>query len=181
MIRTALLSVAFVAITAALAWSLGRPGSPDALPQDQVSRAGPDMLTLAPAQAEPVQAAPAPAALPVADRPSDPVEDAVRMLSMGILEELKRPVAARPDGAPALTDSAVLQAALGRSLRSDPPARAQDSVARYTVQEGDSLAGIAFRTYGSTAAYLPLLQANADLLTSPSDLRAGMVLVLPAP
>ncbi|MCC1493030.1 LysM peptidoglycan-binding domain-containing protein [Cognatishimia sp. F0-27] len=49
----------------------------------------------------------------------------------------------------------------------------------YVVQDGDSLHGIAFKTYGSMVRYLDILEANADVITHPSDLRAGMVLTIP--
>ena len=41
----------------------------------------------------------------------------------------------------------------------------------YTVQPGDSLPGIAFRFYGTTVAYLQILDANQDVVRSPADLK----------
>ncbi|MGY3438616.1 MULTISPECIES: LysM peptidoglycan-binding domain-containing protein [unclassified Marinovum] len=57
-----------------------------------------------------------------------------------------------------------------------PPA---NDVLIYTVQPGDSLAGIALRHYGTTTAYEIIYQANREKLPSPSAVRPGMTLRIP--
>lgn len=49
----------------------------------------------------------------------------------------------------------------------------------YTVQPGDSLAGIALRHYGTTTAQDLIYRANRDKLASPSAVRPGMTLTIP--
>lgn len=49
----------------------------------------------------------------------------------------------------------------------------------YTVQRGDTLASISRKFYKSSARWQRILDANADLLTKPSDLRPGQTLVIP--
>ena len=62
--------------------------------------------------------------------------------------------------------------ATGRLLRIAPRT--------YLVQPGDTLNSIAERLYGDGARETALLEANRNLLPRPADLRAGMVLVVPA-
>ncbi len=52
-------------------------------------------------------------------------------------------------------------------------------IATYSVQPGDSLGGIAREVLGDVSAYPDLMAANDDILMSPSDIRAGMLLVVP--
>lgn len=52
-------------------------------------------------------------------------------------------------------------------------------IATYTVREGDSLAGIAARLYGNVDAYPRLFEANDDLMATPAQISAGMLLVVP--
>ncbi|WP_417524569.1 LysM peptidoglycan-binding domain-containing protein [Marinovum sp.] len=59
-------------------------------------------------------------------------------------------------------------------------APAEEGGLTYVVQAGDSLAGIALRHYGSTAAYDIIYRANRDKLPSPSAVRPGMTLRIPA-
>lgn len=182
MIRIILLGVAFFSATGALLWGLN--AYPDkAVPAiDQVSRTAPDPLGLQPSLAAataPLTPAvtavepPAPAAVKrpaaapkaVVATPAPAVEpemDIVRKMSLGIVQELQKPVANQP---------APVQAA-----KVAPQAEATRS---HVVQPGDSLPGIAFRYYGTTVAYLQILQANPDVLSDPSELTAGMVLRLP--
>ena len=49
----------------------------------------------------------------------------------------------------------------------------------YTVQSGDSLYKISARVYGSGAYWEPIFKANLDQLSSPKELRPGMVLRIP--
>lgn len=184
MIRIILLGVAFFSATGALLWGLN--AYPDkAVPAiDQVSRTAPDPLGLQPSLAAataPLTPAvtavepPAPAAVkrlqpaaapqPVVAAPAPAVEpemDIVRKMSLGIVQELQKPVANQP--APVQAAKVAPQAVATRS---------------HVVQPGDSLPGIAFRYYGTTVAYLQILQANPDVLSDPSELTAGMVLRLP--
>ena len=189
MIRIILLSIAFFTTTGALLWGLNALPDGAAPAVDQVSRTAPDPLGLQPSLAaatapvrvepEPVLAAPAPAANPPAlqgvvlpapklaaePEPQPDEMDLVRSMSLGIVRELQKPVS-KPAVAAVQTARAQPQpvAAEGRT---------------YTVQPGDSLPGIAFRFYGTTVAYLQILEANADILTDPSELTAGMVLRVP--
>ena len=202
MIRLILLSAAFVAVTAGLLWTAGDRPDPVAT-EDQVTRAAPAALDLTPAMplsepAAPIAAAVvAPAEVPTdasdaavvsSLRPpagrTDDVMEALRAMSYGIVDELKKPetvAAPAPAREPATTnDPTAMQAALGQRLKSGvATAPAPAPLRTYTVQEGDSLPGIAFKFYGSTVAYLSILQANPDQLTDPGDVRAGMVLTIP--
>lgn len=182
MIRLILLSTGFIGITASLLWTLGAPPQPQEPLVNEVSRSEPAPLAIAPVeapalvatrpQARPVTiAAPEPAPRPVAATPvirqtatpqssdQDDVTNALRAMAYGIVNELKKPAPAgyKPVAAPA-------------------PAFAGQT---YTVQEGDSLNGIAFRFFGTTVAYLEILAANEDVLTDPAQLSAGMVLRIP--
>jgi tetratricopeptide (TPR) repeat protein len=50
----------------------------------------------------------------------------------------------------------------------------------YTVVAGDTLTSIAARFYGDGESWEPIYQANRDSLSSPSSLRVGQTLVIPA-
>ena len=89
------------------------------------------------------------------------MSDAIRAMAMGIVNELQKPAPGNGQP-PTLTTAA--------------PAFSGQT---YTVQAGDSLPGIAFRFYGTTVAYLDILDANRDTLSDPGDLAAGMVLRIP--
>lgn len=199
MIRPAAMVLGFIGSTLALLWALGRDADPVGTP-DQVSRAAPDMMSLQPALspvapqavvgtpvsdqfrpvarpvALPPKAVPVPAeqaqAAPrvIATAPGDKVSGAIEAMGYGILEELKKPATPRtvPDGS--IQQAAVVQ----------PETAPASATARtYTVQPGDSLPGIAFRFFGTTVAYLQILDANQDVLRDPAQLRAGMVLTIP--
>ncbi len=60
----------------------------------------------------------------------------------------------------------------------DAGARASES-RNYTVQKGDTLASIARAQYRNEQAWTLIYAANRDRLSHPSDVRAGMRLVLP--
>ena len=49
----------------------------------------------------------------------------------------------------------------------------------YTVQPGDTLASISRKFYKSSVSWQRILDANSDLLTKPSDLKPGQMLVIP--
>lgn len=184
MIRMISMTVGFVVTTLGLVWVLG--GDDPQAPTDQVSRASPDMISLQPAfvpatapvsaqPVVPVETAPVVAAPqvpvrqpePVASAPRDKVGSAVEAMGYGILEELKKPSTAASDVT--VTARAVPQ----------PVAPTPVATRSYTVQPGDSLPGIAFRFYGTTVAYLQILDANRDVVRSPAELRPGMVLSIP--
>ncbi|WP_323768268.1 LysM peptidoglycan-binding domain-containing protein [Antarctobacter sp.] len=206
MIRLTVLTVGFIASTAALLWSVGETPQPDRT--EEVSRARPDTLSLQPAtillapssdtrlskrpepakqvvasltavsrslrpKARPTRVAtPAPAEPPLS-ADGDDVMNILRAMSYGIVEEMKKPAQART--APVIVSKAP-----------SDPVRVQKSAPQstfagrsYTVQPGDSLPGVAFRFYGTTVAYLEILEANRGLMDDPSDLRAGMTLRIP--
>lgn len=50
----------------------------------------------------------------------------------------------------------------------------------YTVVAGDTLTKIATKFYGNSENWEPIYQANRDSLSSPSSLRVGQTLVIPA-
>ena len=49
----------------------------------------------------------------------------------------------------------------------------------YTVQPGDTLASISRKFYKSSARWQRILDANSDILSKPSDLKPGQMLVIP--
>lgn len=139
-----------------------KPVQPAPQPTPQIVAAAP----------QPAQAAPAPAAKTPGE--TDAME-ALRLMSYGIMKEFQAPA-----GKPAKTGAHVATLAIPMA----EPATAAASVVEptwdsYTVQPGDSLPGIAFRFYGTTVAYLQILEANEEILPDPSSLRAGMILAIP--
>ena len=50
---------------------------------------------------------------------------------------------------------------------------------RYTVESGDTLASIARKFYNSSAGWHRILEANADTISKPADLKPGQTLVIP--
>lgn len=193
MIRLALLTLGFIGTTTALLWSFGSDPASDG-GGDLVTRGQPDTLSLQPAL---TLLAPAGAAASQADAPdtsvrpqarpsdlasvapqfesaptlplgetNDDVINRLRAMSYGIVEEMKKPVGGNAS------------ASVSRPAAVAVPTVAE-TVRRYTVQQGDSLPGIAFRFYGTTVAYLDILSANRDILDDPSELRAGMTLRIP--
>ncbi|WGW04193.1 LysM peptidoglycan-binding domain-containing protein [Tropicibacter oceani] len=195
MMRLIVLSTGFLAITAGLLWVGLAPLDEPAVDFNEVSRSQPVLLSLTPAMAQPQQApvAPAPAAVQVQVQP-EPVRqaaptpapaalaaapatgdvdaiDALRAISYGIMKELQPP-APKADAPQrvALADPVQPAAAV---------AQPKPAGQTYTVQQGDSLPGISFRFYGTTVAYMQIIEANPDQLASPADLRAGMTLKIP--
>ena len=49
----------------------------------------------------------------------------------------------------------------------------------YTVQRGDTLASISRKFYKSSARWQRILDANADIISKPGDLKPGQTLVIP--
>lgn len=88
--------------------------------------------------------------------------------------------APQPLAAPGSRRIAALQPAGAPQIALPEVAPAEDGGLTYVVQAGDSLAGIALRHYGSTAAYDIIYRANRDKLPSPSAVRPGMTLRIPA-
>ncbi len=73
----------------------------------------------------------------------------------------------------------------GRSRVTRPPGtgthvRAGRAAVAYTVKPGDTLSAIALRFYGDAAEWRLIFKANRRRLRRPSDLRAGMQIVIPA-
>jgi len=61
-----------------------------------------------------------------------------------------------------------------------PVEQSQQSHQIYTVVAGDTLTKIATKFYGNAENWEPIYQANRDSLSSPSSLRVGQTLVIPA-
>src|SRR5262249_6842281 len=51
---------------------------------------------------------------------------------------------------------------------------------RHTVQEGDTLYGLAMRYYSDGAKFVNIYRANRDVLKAPDRLEAGAGLIIPA-
>jgi len=60
-----------------------------------------------------------------------------------------------------------------------PQAATASRTVYHRVAQGETLAALARRYYGSTAAWTKILAANRDRCPSPSALRPGTVLVIP--
>lgn len=200
MIRSVLMAAGFVMSTVALVWVLGGDLADDSGSSDQVSRTTRDAMGLQPAMdplatpratetfnttdlsagvrpvARPTENAvptPEPAARAARAMPATSeqrVNDAMQAMGYGILRELQKPVTAAPQ--PEI-------AATARVGAPDPSIPVAVAARTYTVQAGDSLPGIAFRHFGTTVAYLQILEANKDVLRTPGELRPGMVLTIP--
>jgi nucleoid-associated protein YgaU len=193
MIRYIVLAAGLASMTGAALWGLSS-GNTSAVIPDQVSRTNPDPLGLQPdytglaqssdqvpeiysqaisnaqitfepaltPEPEPARqfVTATPPAAPAAAEPTD----MMHVMSMGIMKELQKPAATKaPEPKPVIVAAP----------------QPQPQMRRYTVQEGDSLSGLAFQFYGTTSAYLQILNANPDVISSPSEMRAGMVLRLP--
>jgi nucleoid-associated protein YgaU len=75
------------------------------------------------------------------------------------------------------------------SERAGPPARGEDApraglrparLYAYVVKPGDTLSAIALRFYGDASRWRLIFESNRRRLRRPSDLRAGMRLLIPA-
>lgn len=108
-------------------------------------------------------------------QPSTSGNDAVTALSYGIIGAFQRPAEPKTDTPQPTARIPALGSEIASALVVEPKA----TVRTYTVKQGDSLPGIAFRFYGTTVAYLQILSANPEQLANPADLRAGMVLNIP--
>lgn len=127
---------------------------------------------------QPVAKAPVQQAPIVAAKPAkrDITNDAVATMSYGIIGAFQAEPSQKP-ATPTLRPQARVPALANQQTAKLEPAT--PPMRTYTVKEGDSLPGIAFRFYGTTVAYLQIINANQDLLANPSDLRAGMTLRIP--
>lgn len=156
---------------------LSQPIPAIVMPEPDVVQA-PEPVIVPEPQPEVAAVDPAPAPEPIPAPGSGPLSDVVHELSLGIVRELRKPVEADADSveiAAAPAPAAIAAPAPAPVIEPAPTVAART----YTVQIGDSLAGIAFRYYGTTAAYLNILNANPDQLPNPSALRPGMVLTIP--
>lgn len=65
-------------------------------------------------------------------------------------------------------------------IGSNTPAAARSRMLVVTVKDGDTLSGLAATHMGSAGKWRELLDANADVLTEPENLRVGMRLRIPS-
>ncbi len=120
---------------------------------------------------------------------SDAYVDALLNEAVGKGEVAAPPALVTPSGevdTATLLDSLVQQSVAAQSAPSAPePAPVIAAVPEpegdlfYTVQPGDSLAGIALRHYGTTTAHEIIYMANRAQLPSPSAVSPGMKLRIP--
>ena len=70
---------------------------------------------------------------------------------------------------------------LAQALGGEPtPTRAEPAGRReHVVAKGETLSGISKQYYGTTTRWRAILEANAEQLRQPEDIRAGMTLVIP--
>ncbi|MFN7954063.1 MAG: LysM peptidoglycan-binding domain-containing protein [bacterium] len=154
------------------------PPAAVAPPAAEVPQAPPASRTPAPLP-EHLDPAP-PAALPApepeaAPRPAPSPEDTAR----AIREERERLTRAT-EQAPESEEPAPAAAPAREPVEPAVDAGARASASRnYTVQKGDTLASIARAQYRNEQAWTLIYAANRDRLSHPSDVRAGMRLVLP--
>lgn len=190
MIRLALMTIGFIAVTIALL--VFQPGGnrragPDSVAGPAVTRSGPAPAA-APTSASvqfvprmahdtPIQALPA---QPPAASGGAIDDESLRRMTWSTLSNLN--TATGRESAPGQPGS-LLYTIVRRSLDETPTGTAPSARPvpnnLYVVQPGDSLVTIAERLYGDVNMTGPLFAANQDLLTRPDDLRAGQTLVLP--
>jgi nucleoid-associated protein YgaU len=82
------------------------------------------------------------------------------------------PKAASVGGSPAPAKPTVTKTALVKERHND--------VNRHTVAEGDTLFSLAEKYYGDKARFGTIFEANRAVLSTPDQLVAGTVLVIPA-
>ncbi len=166
---------------------LNQPVTTTATPVPVVAALEAEVAKIPPVRpvARPSNLRPAPASTPViapvpkAAAPKPVVkDDAVTAMSYGIIGAFQAQgevMTGKPMPAPQPTARIKALADEQTAAVTAPKA----NVRTYTVKEGDSLPGIAFRFYGTTVAYLQILNANQDVLANPGDLTAGMTLRIP--
>ena len=64
-------------------------------------------------------------------------------------------------------------------VRSPSLGEGEESFDSYTVKQGDTLTGIAFKAYGHASRWRRIYDANRDVITNPDRLRPGMTLRIP--
>ena len=62
---------------------------------------------------------------------------------------------------------------------SNEKAKVGGTARRYTVKQGDTLASISRKFYKSSARWQKILDANADIISKPGDLKPGQNLIIP--
>lgn len=179
MMRQIALGTGFIGVTLGLLWFGLAPMDQPNTDFNEVSRSEPDLMGLTPALPKPTAATetvvvvetPTAATFQGPSEEFDAIE-ALRAMSYGIMNELQ---------VPAPKTQGRQQAALTPVVTPRPVSvHTQPQTGKhYTVQKGDSLPGLAFRFYGTTVAYMQIIDANPDQLNDPSDLRAGMTLTIP--
>ena len=70
-------------------------------------------------------------------------------------------------------------AARGKGKPNEKIARTGRKERSYAVQPGDTLASISRKFYKSSGRWQRILDANSDILSKPSDLKPGQMLVIP--
>jgi len=98
------------------------------------------------------------------------------------LRELRENLAAQQAGL--MKAGKERKSAEGSALSAKPAAQVQAAEASatnevYCVQEGDTLARIAAKVYNNPRKWKTILDANADVLTSPAKLKKGQTLKIP--
>lgn len=198
MMRLVILCTVFIGITGALLIALAPP--PEDTNAEAVTRGQNAPLSLHPAMPQPAPIAalmpeasvirpqlrpadlvPASAALPApqtspaltaprsATSRDEDVMNTLRTMSYGIVKELQNKQAPGP----------AQQVAAAPAAPKPQPKPAAPALKRYVVQPGDSLPGLAFRFYGTTAAYLSIVNANPALRDDPKAFKAGVSIAIP--
>lgn len=126
------------------------------------------------------QAAPASEA-PVVDETVVGDESAAAAPAAAPAADMSGAVAGTADAEAAPISGDVPPAALGGAAAAAPVAAAAGTEEIYTVVKGDTLGGIALKTYGRAGAWTKIQDANADVLKGKSVIRPGMKLKLPRP
>ena len=82
-----------------------------------------------------------------------------------------------------LTESAVVPDPYPVNDPSDnnPFPQSEQQIINHEIQPGETLSGIAYHYFGSAQHYLKLFQDNRDVISSPNEIRPGMVLKIVLP
>lgn len=114
------------------------------------------------------------------------IAKSTEMIEEGIGKEKSEPVGSKSDkpsaaGAPAILLSSPAEVNPPRTEQEEIPAVVEEAeVNRYNVKEGDTLAGIAEKFYGTRTAWKRIYQANRDRLANPNALKVGQELTIPS-
>lgn len=137
---------------------------------------------LVPARAEPPQPAPSRPALslpkeaPLAQS-SDEVDETLNAIGLSVVQQLMQQTAPAAEPEPRVAVAPAPAQPVVTTPRPVPTAAPQ--TVQYVVKEGDSLPGLAFRFFGTTAAYLSIVEANPILRDNPNAFAAGMTIEIP--